>query len=119
MNWGPDVLRSDSINTPAHATGDVVVRMRAAGPVDLKIRDGSFLKFGAAQLPVILGRDISGTVEESGSSNRPWPRGMDVFALLDWCLGGYAEYVAVQSALCVALPSRLAMDESAAIPLVE
>lgn len=116
---GPDVLHSDSIEVPPLSADDVLIKIKGAGvnPVDMKIRDGSFPKFGKEKLPLILGRDVSGTVEESGSGNRRWPRGMEIFALLDWHLGGYAEHVAVPAALCVSKPSRLNMLESASVPL--
>ena len=115
----PDVLHSDSIEVPLLNADEVLIRIRGAGvnPVDMKIRDGSFPKFGKDQLPIILGRDISGTVEASGSGNRRWPRGVEIFALLDWHLGGYAEYVAVPAAFCVTKPSRLDLVESASVPL--
>jgi len=49
-------------------------------------------------------------------------RGVDhagdaVYALLDWNLGGYAEFVCVSAALCAPKPASLSIAEAGAVPL--
>jgi NADPH:quinone reductase-like Zn-dependent oxidoreductase len=80
-------------------------------PVDYKIRQGSFNKVTQKDLPIILGRDVCGTVQgTSGQST-------EVMALLNWGAGGYAEFVALPEALCVPKPRNLSATEAAAVPL--
>jgi NADPH:quinone reductase-like Zn-dependent oxidoreductase len=116
---GPEVLRTESIDRPLPKAGEVLVRMGGAGinPVDMKIREGSFPKIKQDQLPIILGRDICGVIEEGASDQSELRVGTEVFALLDWSLGGYAEYVALSSSLCSRKPAKLDAVESASVPL--
>jgi NADPH:quinone reductase-like Zn-dependent oxidoreductase len=116
---GPAILRTESVDRPTLKTSEVLVKIRGAGinPVDAKIRDGTFPKIKQDQLPIILGRDICGVIEDSGGEQSEWPSGTEVFALLEWSLGGYAEYVAVSSALLTCKPAKLDTVESASVPL--
>lgn len=116
---GPEVLRTDSVDRPKLKPGEVLVRIQGSGinPVDTKIRSGSYPKITQDQLPIILGRDICGTIEEDTGVHTEWRSGMAVFALLEWSLGGYAEYVAVSGSLCSPKPRRLDAPASAAVPL--
>jgi NADPH:quinone reductase-like Zn-dependent oxidoreductase len=115
---GPQVLRTESVEAPTIKVGEVLVKIAAAGinPVDAKIREGHFSKIGVANLPIILGRDTCGVIEAAGSDAK-WPVGTEIYALLEWSLGGYAEYVAIPASLCARKPQRLDSIESAAIPL--
>jgi NADPH:quinone reductase-like Zn-dependent oxidoreductase len=116
---GPEVLRAESVDRPTLKTGEVLVKIRGAGinPVDTKIRDGAFPKIKQDQLPIILGRDICGVIDDSAGDKSEWPSGTEVFALLSWSLGGYAEYVAVSSALLSRKPATLDAVEGASVPL--
>ena len=122
---GPEVLCLDELEVPSPLAGEVLIRVGAASvnPVDYKIRKGGYPKITAAQLPMTLGRDICGVVQtefsadtrsaESGSLSQ----GDSIYALLDWTLGGYAQYVALPAVLCVAKPKSLTTLEAAAVPL--
>lgn len=114
----PEVLHLEEVDTPKPKPGEVLVKVGAAGvnPVDYKIREGKYPRIVSAQLPIILGRDVCGTVEQAadGSALRP---GDDIYALLDWTLGGYAQYVALPASLCVARPANLSVVECGAVPL--
>jgi NADPH:quinone reductase-like Zn-dependent oxidoreductase len=116
---GPEVLRAESMDRPDLKAGEVLVRIRGAGinPVDLKIREGHYPKITQAQLPIILGRDICGVIEEGAGDKSDLRSGAEVFALLDWTLGGYAEYVALAGSLISLKPSKLDFAASASVPL--
>lgn len=109
---GPEVLKLEEIEVPRPTADQVLVRVAAAGinPVDYKIREGHFPKITERNLPLTLGRDVCGTVE--GGSDAA-----EIIALLDWTLGGYAQYVAVPRSLCVPKPKTPSAEEAAAIPL--
>jgi NADPH:quinone reductase-like Zn-dependent oxidoreductase len=111
---GPEVLDLDVLDTPKPKPGSVLIRIAAASinPVDYKIREGAFPKIKRGDLPVTLGRDVCGLVQESDTASS-----LEVIALLDWDVGGYAEYVTLPKALCVAKPKNLSRVEAASIPL--
>lgn len=122
---GPEVLSLDEIDVPRPLAGEVLVRIGGASvnPVDYKIRKGGYPKVTAEQLPITMGRDVCGTVHTdfSGEKRNPTAGGLaqgdSIYALLDWTLGGYAEYVALPAALCAPKPKSLDTLEAAAVPL--
>ncbi|HTV95206.1 MAG TPA: NADP-dependent oxidoreductase [Steroidobacteraceae bacterium] len=116
---GPEVLRSESIDRPLLKPGEVLVRIQGAGinPVDAKIRAGSYPRVTQDQLPIVLGRDICGLIKEDSGVHTEWRSGMEVFALLEWSLGGYAQYVAVSGTLCAQKPRKLDAVAAASVPL--
>lgn len=77
---------------PEPASDQILIRVHAAGinPVDGKIRSGTY-RF-RPELPAILGRDISGVVEKSEVNN--FRVGDEVFGIVDYHRGSYAEYAA-------------------------
>jgi NADPH:quinone reductase-like Zn-dependent oxidoreductase len=115
---GPEVLTMDQVEVPALKLGEILVKVGAAGinPVDYKIRRGGYHRVSEAQLPVTLGRDICGIVVASADSEI-CHTGDAVYALLDWNLGGYAEFASLPAALCAPKPATLPIMESAAVPL--
>jgi NADPH:quinone reductase-like Zn-dependent oxidoreductase len=110
---GPEVLKVEDVEEPQPRSGEVLVRVSAASvnPVDYKIRQGAFPKVTQKDLPIILGRDICGTLQAKSGQTR------DVMALLNWEAGGYAEFVALPEVLCVPKPPNLSAVEAAAVPL--
>ena len=63
---GPDVLKYEEAPGPTPGQGKVLIQVHAAGvnPVDWKIRAG----YSQNPLPLILGRDVTGVIESTGSS---------------------------------------------------
>lgn len=114
---GPDVLKLEELPCPEPREDEVLVRIAAAGvnPIDYKIRTGQFAK--PEQLPVMLGRDISGTIVRCGAQVRDWREGDEVFAMLPPERGGYAEYVALNQNQIVRKPDSLDHEHAAAVPL--
>ena len=60
---GPEVLSLEEVERPEPADGEVLIKVHAASvnPVDWKATRG----FVPMQMPAVLGRDVSGTVEIS------------------------------------------------------
>jgi NADPH:quinone reductase-like Zn-dependent oxidoreductase len=87
----PSVLRYEEAPTPEPVNDQILIRVHAAGinPVDGKIRSGTFHAF-RPELPAILGRDVSGVVEKSEISD--FGVGDEVFGILDYRRGSYADY---------------------------
>ncbi|HSH58956.1 MAG TPA: NADP-dependent oxidoreductase [Acidimicrobiales bacterium] len=119
---GPEVVRYEEAPVPEPAAGEVLVRVHAAGvnPVDWKTRSGGGQadKIGE-QFPLVLGWDVSGTVEEVGPDAADWAVGDEVFGLLRFPQPGqtYAEYVAAPARELAAKPRRLSHADAATMPL--
>jgi NADPH:quinone reductase-like Zn-dependent oxidoreductase len=116
---GSRTLRVKEIDRPQPGDAEVLVKVHAASvnPVDYKTASGKYPAVTEAQLPVVLGRDISGTVMSCGRQVTGLKEGDDVYAMLDRAHGGFAEYVALNANLCVPKPAKLDHAAAAAVPL--
>jgi len=117
---GADRLVVGRAPRPAPGAGQVLVRVRAAGvnPIDWKIRTGSLRFVLPAKLPLVLGFDVAGDVEDVGPEVEHFAPGDAVFAMLDGRHGGgYAEYAVTGAATVAAKPEGLSYGEAAAVPL--
>ncbi len=119
---GPEVVRYEDAPEPEPGPGEVLVRVHAAGvnPVDWKTRSGGgqAKKIGE-QFPLVLGWDLSGTVEQVGPEADSWAVGDEVFGLVLFPQPGatFAEYVATPAGELAAKPRALSHVEAAAVPL--
>jgi NADPH:quinone reductase-like Zn-dependent oxidoreductase len=103
---GLGVLRIAEVDRPAPGTGQVLVRVRAAGinPGEAKIRSGLLAQRFPATFPSGEGSDLAGVVEELGA-------GVTGFAVGDEVLGwtdnraSHAEFVVVEAAHLVPKPA--------------
>jgi NADPH:quinone reductase-like Zn-dependent oxidoreductase len=116
---GPEVLKLESVDVPEPREDEVLIKIHAASvnPVDYKIRSGKYPPVKEQQLPKVLGRDVSGTVERCGRAVQSFKEGDAVYAMLDGGSGGYAEYVTIKETLCSRKPESLDYSQAAAIPL--
>ena len=111
---GPDVLIPVTRPTPHAGTGEVVIKVAAAGVnrPDVFQREGHYAPPpGASDLP---GLEVAGTVVAVGLGAHNLEVGDRVCALLAG--GGYAEYCAAPAVQCLPIPSGLSFEEAAAIP---
>jgi NADPH:quinone reductase-like Zn-dependent oxidoreductase len=116
---GPEVLKLESVDIPQPQQDEVLIRIHAASvnPVDYKIRAGKYPPVKEQQLPKVLGRDVSGTIERCGSAVQSFKEGDAVYAMLEGGSGGYAQYATIKADLCSRKPESLDYSEAAAIPL--
>ncbi|MFI0900981.1 NADP-dependent oxidoreductase [Streptomyces sp. NPDC020983] len=117
---GPEVLTSERVARPEPLPTEVLVRVRAAGlnPVDWKTRAGQAMA-GVQTMPLILGWDVSGVVEEVGFGVTTLKPGDEVYAM-PWfprAAGAYAEYVTAPSRHFARKPASIGHVEAAALPL--
>jgi NADPH:quinone reductase-like Zn-dependent oxidoreductase len=115
---GPGVLKYEDAPRPAPKDDEILVRVMAAGinPVDGLIRSGMFDRDGKATVPMILGGDISGVVERTGSKITKFKVGDAVYAYLK-SDGGYAEYATATEKEAALKPAPITFEEAAAVPL--
>jgi len=117
---GQEVLVSEEVLIPDFADDEVLIRVHASGvnPVDWKIRAGYLKDFMPREFPLILGWDVSGTVERAGSADTRLKEGDEVFALADITRdGSYAEYVAVKADSVALKPKSTDHVDAASVPL--
>ncbi len=115
-------LTVNQIARPMAESGQVVVRVHAAGvnPLDIKIATGA-AAHARQPLPAVLGLDLAGTVVELGHGVERLAVGDEVFGMaggIGGAQGAMAEYIAVDARLLATKPQRLNMREAAALPLV-
>ena len=115
---GPEVLQSAEMPVPTPATGEVLIKVHAAGvnPVDYKIRSGEFHR-SETKLPAIPGRDVSGIVAAIGRGVFDFDVGDEVYAFLASHSGGYADYAIAKVNEVALKPVSLSHAEAAAVPL--
>ncbi|WP_211173052.1 NADP-dependent oxidoreductase [Brasilonema bromeliae] len=115
-----DVLNYVDVERPAPKADEVLVKVHAAGvnPAEWKVRDGMGEAFGL-KLPLILGGDIAGIVEEVGEAVESFKKGDAVYGLTasGGFSGGYAEYAVAKTDTIVPKPDSLSFEEAAAIPI--
>ena len=111
---GPEVLALVTRPVPRAGTGEVLIRVAAAGVnrPELLQRQGAYPPPPGA--PSILGLECSGTIVAVGEDVPPEVLGQPVCALVAG--GAYAEYVAAPWGQCLPVPEALTMIEAAAIP---
>jgi NADPH:quinone reductase-like Zn-dependent oxidoreductase len=117
---GPEVLRFEEAPRPAPAAGELLIRVHAAAvnPVDWKIRKGHLKDYLTYSFPLILGWDVSGTVEAIGPGVTSFREGDEVFSRPDIARdGAYAEYIVARASEVALKPTSLDHVHAAAIPL--
>jgi len=114
-----DVPTLEEVPTPEVGPGEVLVRVHAAAlnPIDVQLQVGGMERFFPLTFPYTLGLDLSGTIERVGTDASVWKPEDRIIARLSPARGGaLAEFVAVSSDACVALPPELPMTDGAGIP---
>ena len=112
----PDVLEVRENPDPTPATGEVLVRVRAAGVnfADIMARLGFYPD--APKLPCVVGYEVAGTIEKVGTGVPPeLTPGRRVVVLTRF--GGYSEAVVAPAAQVFPIPDSLGFNEAAAIPV--
>lgn len=118
---GTEVLTWEEAPRPTAAEGELVIRVHATSvnPFDVAVRAGYMSGYFNHTLPLILGTDAAGIVEEVGAGVAGFAAGDSVYARVGVVRdGGYAEYVAVPASDVAAKPESLDFIHSAAVPHV-
>lgn len=115
---GPEALKVSSVEPPVAGTGQVLVRVHAAGVngLDWKLRQGYVRDAFPLQLPTVLGIELAGVVEAVGAGVTRLRKGDRVMGQLGG-LGAYAELVAVNEANLSPVHDSLNLVQAAALPL--
>jgi NADPH:quinone reductase-like Zn-dependent oxidoreductase len=142
-NGGPDKLvYTVDFPVPEIKPGEVLVKLKATtiNRADLVIRTG--YPGLSLNFPHILGGDISGVIEETGSEVKGFKKGDKVISWsiaacgkCEWCkkgrkglcfnwqyfgmhrMGSYAEYTAVPVSSLIKLPDNIPFEDAACLPV--
>lgn len=110
----PDGLQIGSRPVPVPGSGEVLIRVAAAGVnrADTMQRKGNYPPPPGAS--DVLGLEVSGTVAAVGRGVADLAVGDQVCALLTG--GGYAEYCLAPAPQCLPIPAGVSLIEAAALP---
>jgi NADPH:quinone reductase-like Zn-dependent oxidoreductase len=117
---GPEVLQYEDAPRPQPESGEVLIRVYAAGvnPIDWKIREGYMKDLWPHKFPLIPGWDLSGVVEEIGTDVARFKKGDEVYSVPDASRdGAYAEYIVVRESEVALKPKSLHHVRAAVVPL--
>jgi NADPH:quinone reductase-like Zn-dependent oxidoreductase len=116
---GLESIVYEEVSRPAPVEKQVLVRIKAAGvgPWDAWVRAG---KSALTQpLPLILGSDLSGVIEDVGPDVRNFHPGDEIFGVTNsQFTGAYAEYAVADAAMIARKPRRLSYVEASSVPVV-
>jgi NADPH:quinone reductase len=103
---------------PQVKAGEVRIRIMSAAfnPVDFKMRKGSY----GGNLPLVLGADCSGVIDQVGPHVKGFAVGDEVVAMPfgQASNGSYAEYVSLPVSFVAKKPKRLSFAQGASFPLI-
>ena len=110
---GPEVLSLEEVSTPEPQSGQVRVRVCAAGVnyADIMQREGLYPN--GPKPPYGAGFEVAGTVDAVGEGVTQWASGERV---MGFCSGGYSDFVIAPAAALMPCPDGLDFELCAAIP---
>ncbi len=118
---GPEVMKLEDVARPVPAADEILVNVYASGvnPTDWGIREGGndFLR-PFLKLPMTLGWDAAGIVEETGSDVTAFKKGDAVYGVPNFPGdGSYAEYCVAKASQFALKPKSVGFNEAAGVPL--
>ena len=110
---GPQVMRVGQAADPVLRTGQVLIRVMATSVnrPDIIQRQGSYPPPPGD--PDILGLEVAGVIEQTGSAAGGWKVGDRVMTLVGG--GGYAELVSAYASHLIAIPESMTFTEAACV----
>jgi len=117
---GPEVMQLEEVERPVPKADEILVKVYASSvnPADYIIRQGGnellrpFLK-----LPLGLGLDAAGVVEEVGADVKGFAIGDKVYGVPNFPGGGgYTEYLAAKAGNFERMPNNISFNEAGALP---
>lgn len=106
------LLRDGAIPVPA--TGEVLIRVLAAGINRPDILQRQGLYPAPSDASPILGLEVAGEIVACGEDVKNWKPGDKVCALVNG--GGYAEFAVAPASQCLPLPASFSYVQAAALP---
>jgi NADPH:quinone reductase-like Zn-dependent oxidoreductase len=117
---GEECTALRDVPQPVPGANELLVRVHAAGlnPVDYKTRAGVLKIIHKYPLPIVMGNELSGVVEDIGTGVTRFAKGDLVFARVDKkIMGAFADYAVVHEDHAARMPASLDFPSAAAVPL--
>ena len=118
---GLEVLQLEEVARPVPVADEILIKVYASGvnPVDWVVREGgNEVLRPYLTLPMTLGWDAAGVVEELGSEVTGFQKGDAVYGVPNFPGdGSYAEYCAAKASQFARKPTSLGFTEAAGVPL--
>jgi NADPH:quinone reductase-like Zn-dependent oxidoreductase len=117
---GNGIFKNEEIAVPEPASDEVLVKVHYASvnPMDYKLRAGYMKAFIPLKMPAVLGIDLCGTVETTGSAAKKFKTGDLVFGRADFTKSGsYAEFAIAKEGQLAHAPKNASEKEAAALPV--
>lgn len=120
-NYSKD-LKADVVEIPIPTISDdqvlVKVKVAAVNPLDIMNMDGSVKLVQDYPMPLIIGNELTGVIEQVGKNVTRFKKGDAIYTRLPLdSIGAFAEYVAVAENAIWFLPKNLNFVTGAAAPL--
>jgi NADPH:quinone reductase-like Zn-dependent oxidoreductase len=114
-----EVMKFRKLPIPTPGPNEILLRVKDASinPVDWKIREGKYPAVKSDMLPYVLGRDVSGVVEACGTEITGHQMGDQIYAMLGFDRGAYAEHVIVKGTEAAPKPRSIDYLAAAGVPL--
>ncbi len=114
---GPEQLKLEEKPRPEPSSGEVLLRVHAAGvnPIDWKIRLGLLKDSQPVTFPYTPGIEVAGVVEDVGPGVTAFKRGQAVLGQTSG--GAYAEYITLPVEALALKPQTLSFAEAATVPV--
>ncbi|HEX6480339.1 MAG TPA: NADP-dependent oxidoreductase [Ktedonobacteraceae bacterium] len=114
---GPEQLKLEEKPRPEPSSGEVLLRVYAAGvnPIDWKIRQGLMKDVQPVTFPYTPGIEVAGVVEDVGPDVTALKRGQAVLGQTS--AGAYAEYITIPGEALALKPQTLSFAEAATVPV--
>jgi NADPH:quinone reductase-like Zn-dependent oxidoreductase len=115
----PEVMKIVEVERPVPAADEILVKVYAASvnPADYIVRRGGneglkpYLK-----LPMGLGLDAAGIVEDVGRAVTEFKKGDHVYGVSNFLDGSYTEYLAAKANQFALMPSTIGFNEAGSLP---
>jgi synaptic vesicle membrane protein VAT-1 len=111
----PEVLQVREAPDPHPAAGELRIRVEASGVNFADIMGRLGLYPDLPRIPVVVGYEVAGRVDEAGAGVDAGWIGRDVFAATHF--GGYADVVCAPQAQVFPRPSNMSAEQGASIPI--
>lgn len=116
---GPEVMAYEDVARPMPGAEELLVQVEAAGvgPWDAWIRAGRSAL--TQPLPLTLGADFAGIVEEVGQGVSEFRSGAEVYGVTNPLFtGAYAQYAVAKAAMLAQRPTTMGFIEAASLPVI-
>ncbi|MBQ7574331.1 MAG: NADP-dependent oxidoreductase [Clostridia bacterium] len=113
-------LEIKNIQIPKIYGNEVLIKVHTAGvnPLDNMIIKGEVKLIVPYKMPLVMGNEFCGTIEELGDNVSGFKKGDRVYARMPLTkIGAFSEYVAIDYRHIALVPDYLSDEEAAAVPL--